>query len=305
MYTGITAHHNAKRVASYADAVAAFEAASLTPTGKQRRVKPDGFPLGGHAKSVTWVRQEESGAVVFMLYSTDVVVWSPDNSVEIDNYGTVTTSGFASRFLPSGIHLNYPVARRGSSGGHKTITYVSDRDGVRSYNVCHGGLVRFVEHADVWLPDEDTLDTMKFPELDRARCRALALKYHLRDFEMWLSMAPMHLDIEHEGWDLGHVAMALKHRDFATAAAHLPLIKPGSGFGTAKRINPLPIRTRSWEQHVTMGSLSKLKLALWEDEEMLDDVKFKTMPQDEFNRAMRRVREMEALGLDVHNYGPG
>jgi hypothetical protein len=294
-YNQVQSHHLLPPVSNYIGALAALEA--YEATAKRHNV-------------VTVYARSFGEGIAFRLYQTDVVTWFPDDSFDVDNYGTQTTSGFARRFLPGGIALNYPVnrSRGGESGGNTAIVYrtLTDAGYWGGARMCVGSTVHFLPQGDgTWRPDEVTCNTMTFPVLDTAKTRAIAKLYHLRDFEAWLPMGTRHFDIEHAGYDLGHCAMALKHRDFRTAAAHLPLIEPGSGFGLAKRVEAvaLPIETGNWQKHVTMGSVAKLRLALYEDADLFDTVSVKTVGADEFDRYMARVRELAALGID-NNWGP-
>ena len=307
MFTGVRSHQDAGRVDSYATAEAALERAMLTPTGRRRTEKEYGFHLGMSSNhGVTWVRKDDDGTINFRLYDTDVVIWYPDNSFVVDNFGTVTTSGFARTFLPGGISLAHPVTIRGNTGGHRGIYYGVDRGdsywGTRM--VCFGGLPRFRQHGEDWLPDEDTLDTVKFPELDQRAARELSREYPFKDFEAWLSMAPLHMDLEHEGYDLDQCCEALKSRNFTNAAQSLPLITIPYGWGAADRIKPLPIRC-SREGVITMGSLKKLRLAIYADERAFSTVKLTTIRASEFDRRIARTRELVALdAYRAHEYGP-
>lgn len=298
----------------YASAQRVLERAGKTPTGKQRQPKKKGFPLGGHAKSVTWVRELDNGAIAFQLYDTDVVIWAPDNSVYIDNFGTVTTSSFATRFLPAGVRLNHPTERRGYSGGHNTIAFTTQME-VKTYgtyrggvHLCQGSLVRFVEQGEWWVPDEDTCDDITLPVgIDRAKTRDMARHFHLREFENWLSMAPMHLaatdePVEHHSWDLVSCMNALEKREWRRAAEHLPLIEDKGAFGN--EIKPLAILTARRDEHVTMRSLAKLKLAMWEDHSLLRLETRKVWDRKTYDRGMKRVKEMDALDLSVSGLGP-
>lgn len=304
MFKGVTSHHDSPRVASYDDACKALERAGRTPTGKVRHPKPDGFPLGGHSKSVTWVRENEDGGIAFMLYSTDVVTWLPDNSILIDNYGTTTTSGFAGRFLPPGISLNYTRERQGTTLGNKCIQYrtsIPDDGYWGGPRLCQGALVHFLPKGDVWLPDEATCSSMRFPVLDRKAAREISKHYHLKMFEDWLAVAPRHIEIEHIEQDTCKAAEALEAKDFRTAAAYLPLIKDTSAFGN--ELTPLPITTKRWDSAITMGSLQLLKLALWDRQAAFDVVERTTISTTEFDRRMVRVRQLARSG--VHdNWGP-
>jgi hypothetical protein len=289
-YNHVQSHHLLPPVASYAAALAALE--TYEATAKKHNV-------------VTVYMRSIGEGVAFRLYQTDVVVWFPDDSFDVDNYGTLTTSGFARRFLPGGIALNYSTNR----GGHDTIIYrtLTDQGYWGGSRICIGSTVHFEPQGDgTWRPDETTCRPMRFPALDRTATRAVAKLYNLRDFEAWLPMGVRHFEIEHAGWDLGHCALALKHRDFRTAAAHLPLIEVGKGFGLAAKVAAcaLPIETGSWQKHVTMGSLGKLRLALYEDAGLFGDVVLRTVSTDAYERYMTRARELVALGAD-DNWGPG
>ncbi len=310
MYLGVRSYENALSCSDYEGARRALEKASRTPKLKRlRQPKQFGYHLGmGRNHGVTWVREEDDGSIVFRLYETDVVIWHPDNSVEIENYGTVTTGTFARTFLPADISLCHPTTRRGESAGHRGVHYCADRGpeapryGLWAY--CWGSLPRFRQHGDVWLPDEDTLDTIELPTLGDVKARReLATRYNLRDFEMWLSMAPMHMEIEHAEWDLDECADALLKRDFRQAAMHLPLTHDSGAYGTKLKI--IPIETFHRDQHVTVSCIDKLKLALWSAHDLIGSETFTTITQPEFERRMRQVRALQRLGLnDCGRYGP-
>jgi len=289
MFMGVQSHRNIPRVASYDMA----QAAAASFESKRRK-----------GKSVTQVNQHDDGTIAFQLYDTEVVTWCPDNSIEIDNYGTTTTSSFAHRFLPAGIHLHYPVERRTSSGGANTIGF-RQHDDVKGYKfaLCQGDVVKFRPIADdLWAPDEATCYDITLPTgVDRRVARKLMAPFHLGDFEMWMSMAPMHFDaagdtIEHAEWDLAECMDALEKRDFRQAAMHLPTMKDTGAYGHTPR--PLPIRTPHGD-YIGMGCVAKLKLAIWDDLGLLQRETRKVWDRSEYDRRMARVREMDALGLSV------
>jgi hypothetical protein len=303
MYTGVRSHGDAQRVTSYETACQALERASKTPTGRARVEKQDGYHLGlNRNHGVTWVRAMGTAreSIAFRLYDTDVVIWNADNSVTIDNHGSVTTSEFARRFLPRGIHLSYPTTVRGHTGGHRGIYYNTDvPEG--SYwgaqKLCFGGLVTFHQQGADWLPDEDSVEPFNFLDLDRKGARAVARDYPFKDFESWLSMAPHHLDIAHVEWDIEECLVALRDRDFRRAAEYLPTITIPSGFGMDHRIKPLPITVNNRDAVITTGSLRKLRLALYKQEGLFSEVAFTTIKADEYDRRMARVRELVALDM--------
>jgi len=294
MYMGVKNHHTLPRVTSYEDAQRALAVwESKTRRGKQ----------------VTQVLSHGS-AIAFRLYETDVVTWEADNSVHVDNYGTTTTSSFAHQFLPAGIHLHYPVERRGCSGGSNTIGFRAHPDGTplswqERYHVCQGAVVRFTEQDGVWLPDEDTCYDITLPKgVERKKSRELAKTYHFAEFESWLQMGPLILgDVEHSEWDLQECMDALEKRDWRQAAMFMPTIKESGSFGHEQRAKPLPISCEHGH-YISLGCLAKLKLAIWDWHGFLIVDTAKTWPRGEFDRRMQRVKEMEALGLNTHGMGP-
>ncbi len=90
--------------------------------------------------------------------------------------------------------------------------------------------------------------------------------------------------------------MALKHRDFRKATQNLPVIIPDK-FDTVAAVAAcaLPVLTYRGE-YVTMGSLAKLKLALWEDEGLIGTETHRTVDCRTYANGMARARELEALG---------
>lgn len=300
MFTGIKAHHDAKRVRSYETAVQALERASKTPTDKNRQAKPFGFHLGMNRNhGVTWVR-EEGGDIIFRLYDTDVVIWHPDNSVEIENYGTVTTRDFVSRFIPRSIGLNVVVSRRHMpyEGGNKGFTYRARADdNWYDRRICqgYGNTVRFVESGDdVWLPDGDMLVPMKFLDLDRKAAREIGKRFPWKEFELWLDMAPRHMDrFEHDYWDLEECLEALEQRDFRKAARHLPLVEDKDNFG--RRPVKLPIITSSRDFIVTPSSITKLRKAAYAELGAYTETTVSTLTLREFDKRMAVIRELRAI----------
>lgn len=292
-YRGISAHHGVPRVKSYSDAQRAIDSKMQS--------------------KVASIYERSDGAIAFRLYQTDVVVWFPDDSVEVDNYGTPTTSGFAKRFLPDGIHLHFPSNRNGVTGESNTISFRTylDRPDLTwedLFHVCQGWVVRFVPQDGVHRPDPDTCYNITLPMgVDRKALRDVAKKYHFREFESWLSVAPTHLEaagntVEHMGWELDICMNALEKRDFRTAAESLPPIKATNAFGI--EFKPLPIRMQRWGEYVSMTSFAKLKLAIWDFEGLIREETRKTWPESEFRRRMAKVHEMSRLGLDMRHLGP-
>lgn len=294
MYTGVKNHHVLPNVASYEDATRALAIWDSKP----RR-----------GKQVISVHRA-GDSIAFQLYFTDVVVWEPDNSVLIDNYGTQTTSGFARQFLPRGIWLHHPVYRRTTGqGGASTIGFKSDPDADQwsdRSSICQGTVVRFAEQDGLWLPDLDTCYEITLPtKADAKRSRELAKLYHFKEFESWLSMAPMHLgDVEHSGWDLDDCMEALGKRDWRAAAESLPLIEDTGAYGRDLRESALPIWTAHTNEYVTMGSLAKLKLAIWDRFDVLATETARSWSRREYDRGMARVRQMTKLGINTRQLGP-
>jgi hypothetical protein len=293
MYMGVKNHHGLPDVAGYADAQRALEVWQSKP----RR-----------GKQTVQVLEHGDRSIAFKLYETEVVVWNDDGSVEIDNYGTVTTSAFAHKFLPSGFHLHHPVVRQGSCGGANTIGFkLPDADKGYRRGVCQGGVVRFVQVSDdLWEPDESGCYEITLPfGVDRKEIKGLSERYHLAEFENWLSMAPMHLgDVYHDEFDLEECLHALERREWRQATSFLPAIKENPGFGAANRAKPLDIAMSNPGEYISMASLGKLKLAMWSAEGLIREETHKVWDRKAYDRGMIRARELEQIGLSVGRFGP-
>ena len=293
MFLGIRTFGATRRVTNYVEAQASLEHyKAIEATKRRRRPMPKGeYPLGGHHKSVTWVRELSDGSIAFKLYDTDVVTWHPDGSVSLDNFGTVTTTSFASRFLPRGIHLRHET--RG--GGDNGITFNAP-DGRTM--ICQGySTLRPVDGG--WWPDEEILPEFALVSLGKADLPELPWG----DFTTWLEVAPAHLDLRHEGFDLEGCVKALQARDFREATRKLPLITIPNGWGAADRIKPLPIGVANWEKAVTIGSLRKLRLALLEHHGALVRERVKVAPLAQYLKAKRLTREFEQMGIYIGSVG--
>lgn len=290
MYMGVSSYRDLPTVSSYADAERALDRWNSKPRRGRRR------------DSVNFY--EDTRAIAFQLYDTEVVTWYPDDSFEIDNFGSLTTSGYARRFTPSGVHLRYPVERRDVSGGDCAIGFVGrDEDGGQVYALCQGDKPHFHPTLDGrWAPDEDTLYNVRMPAgggADRGEARKLSAKYHLPEFRNWLGMAPQLMtDLEHQVQDTDKCLAALERRDWRSAVAFLPTIKKTHAFDIAQRARPLNILTAPGE-YISMASFDKLRLLVWEDAGLLLDEVRKVWPRKLYDTRMRRARELEALGIDT------
>lgn len=300
MFYGVHAHHNADRVTDYDTALRCLERCKLTPTGRQREPGEYGYPLGVHyKKSATKIRRE-GGDIHFRLYNTDVVTHHENGSVTIRNYGTKTTSDFAWRFVPEGFHLSYKVSRHGNEAGHEGVYYCDEAGRKR---VCFGSEITFDPVGAGWEPDAASLQLVVFPVLDRARARKATKDIPLKDFETWLSMAPRHMDLDWDCWSLDDCVDALERRDFATAALFIPRIEIPRGFGEARNWVKIPIHGAGFDHCFTLGSVTKLKQAIWHERGAYDTVTAKTFLVPEFENHMRRVKQLAGLAI-FRAYGP-
>lgn len=305
MFLSPSSYQTAPSVRTYADAEAALLRVMFTPTGKPRKEKEYGFPLTGPgAKTkVAWVRKDSDGDIAFRLYNTDVVVWHADGRFSVENYGTSTTSVFASQFLPVGIHLTFEKTVLGEQRGNNTLIY--HHGGER--HVCCGDVVTFIPQPDgSFLPDEATCSIMTMPVKAAPRVsRDVSTTYRLAAFRNWLSMAPLHLDdMQHAGFDITTCADALLDGNFRRAAEHMPSVKASNAFGRTSRDSALRIAVKAREHIITLACVDHLRLALLDYEGALPTREFTTMPQAEFDKSMALVRRMQALGLSTYKLGP-
>ena len=300
MYLGVRNYHDVNAVNFYADAERALDRAGRTKTGRARELGTYGFPLGAYYKSVTWVRKLSSGGIAFRLYNTDVVVWFPDNSIEIENFGTKSTTQFASKFLPAGIHLTHEVQKRDGTYGYNGIQYTGP-DGQTW--VCEGNGVRLNptdETLRYWQPEGNFEFTL--PVRTDVSPRGLTKKYNLAEFERWLFTAPDHIDIEHEQPDLSVVLEALLAKDYERAAKHMPLVGEPKGFRAAPS-HAFNIYTGSSSLMVRKSSLARVEVAIYYDEHAIVDQQFKEVPLDVYRRSMILARQLEGTGLSGKSYG--
>lgn len=298
MFMGIRSHHNVSRVDNYAKARKVFEACKLTPTGRQRKVTDNGYPLGLSRKSVTWVH-EFDGKIAFRLYDTDVVIWHPDNSFEVENYGTSTTTGFADRFTPRGIHLHHPSRE----GGHYMVSYpTAPHQMWQDRAMVQGDVIHFRPIGnDLWEPDLDTCDELRFLQIDPVKARELRKLYNFTALESQAEMLTRHVEIEHERWDLDVCIDALAAGDMRKLVAHLPLIKDERRYG----VYPTAWHVRAYYGNVVgPASIQRLRLALLDHHEAIEDLTFKVITQAEFDKHMRLLRQLRKLNLAPWRVGP-
>ncbi len=83
---------------------------------------------------------------------------------------------------------------------------------------------------------------------------------------------------------------------------HLPTIKDTGAFGN--ELKPLRIVVPRHDEYVTMSSLAKLKLAMWQEHGLLEMETRKVWERKDYDRGMARVKEMASLDLHVSGLGP-
>lgn len=294
MFMGLQSHRAAGDVSGYINAEQVLAKYSRTPTGRARVEKRDGFHLGmSRNHGVTWVKRHADDSIGFTLYNTEVVRWMPDGSVEVNNWGTVTTSAFAHQFLPGCFHLSHEVTRRGNSGGDTSIGFIG-ADGERYRCLGKHNLVHFLPDGDGWTPDPDTLHPYEFVEIDRKISRRLSREHHLADFGLWLSMAPCHKRIEHRKVDPYMVSDMLKERDFESAAMHLPLIEDTGAFNN--ELKPVPIITTERNRFVTMSSIERFRIWLYDQEGAYSPTKEMVVSEKDYCRRKTFINQLANAG---------
>lgn len=278
------------RVGSYDDALAMHDKATRTPTGKQRFAQSYGYPLGTQGKTgVRMVRKTAGGDVILRLYETDCVTWHPDNSFTIGSWASKTTGEFISALTPVRVNASCDIT-------YHTTPYSDWRDYWKHARVCHGDVTFRPMGDGLWAPDEATCTPFTDVRVDATKTRAIAKAHNLTDFEMWLSMAPRHLPLEHERADMGIVAEALLERNWRKAAAHLPLVYNERAYG--RYPVPLDIVTGG-SRIVTMGSVKRFRLWLYDAEGATHKTRHLTMSSAEYEAARKRIRQLELAGVYV------
>jgi hypothetical protein len=288
-------HSSVGSCSTYAGARKVYDAARKTPTGRDRTDSTWGYPLASRNGS-RWVRRH-GDKIIFRLYNTDVVTWLDEATVEVDNsYATRTTGSFASDWSP---------VQCGACG--TMTTHVTPRTGDSwrerwSSALIVKGKVTFHLRDGFWHPAEDEGDAFTFKTLDRKGVRRVSAEYNLTDFEMWMSMAPQHLNLIHNGDDEHDVALALKARDFRKAACHLPLVSTANSgaFGNAEA-KPLAIKTQG-SGVVTGASLRRFRLWLYDMEGLMTEHVTYCMRVGEYNNLRKRMAEYEKAGVTGKTY---
>ena len=293
MYRGINLE--GIRIASYETALAALEQCSTKR--RARFTSHNDWSLGHPKAEVTGISKRDTGDIHLRLYETDVVVWHPDNSFTVHNYGTKTTGEFAAAVLPAGISLCHDVSRPAAGIERENRAIIYWQPGENRWSearVVNGeDLVTFYPtEAGGWAPRADEVSPFEFFAVDMPRARELCREYHLKDFAMWLSMAPMHMSprlcwIED---DPGACRQALLERDFRSAAMLLPLVSETRAFGL--ELKPYPIDTLRGK-YVTPTSLQRFKDALYDDEGALVRTTILLPTQAEWQNRSRRRSALE------------
>lgn len=304
MYRGVNI--DGVTVRDYPTALLALEACCKKRRGFKDGCYPGGpdVPMGHPRRAVTGVRMDRDESIRFRLYSTDVVVWNKDGSVDIDSYPSVTTTAFARCLLPSDLTL-----------GQELMTYFPEGEPIPEYTgdgaaymsawssrwkrarVCRAdGTYR--DGPSGWAPDEDTLNPMTVVEIDRKMTRQIAKEYDFVGFAQWLRLVSFHTTLTHEGEDLAECAEAMKAKRYRDAAVRLPALELGKGFGLKQRAKPLNFTGGDvrWDCPVTMTSLDRLRQYVYDCEGAVSTRKVTTMSAAEHETNKRRIRSLERIG---------
>lgn len=201
------------------------------------------------------------GQIVFRLYATDIISYRADGTIKLRGYPSVTTSEVARRFLPAAIHMRSDAL----------TCLMGQRDLGDDWRprwdeavICGSG-VTLTQVGGIWSIDESSLyEEFHFLDLDRIGARKVVKDYPFADFATWLSMAPKHIDVDHEGADTNRCLGHLKRREFLEAAKCMPLIGIPRGFGLSDRMVGYGIKVPGWRELVTRYSHKVMALSDWE-----------------------------------------
>lgn len=81
------------------------EALRFHEKGKPLRNIPERHRIWGKETSKVMHSERRGDAIAFVYHSTDVVIWYPDDSYELDlRYTSRSTGIFANRFIPTGVY---------------------------------------------------------------------------------------------------------------------------------------------------------------------------------------------------------
>ena len=154
------------QLTSYASALAHF--AQVKPI-RGSYVRPLGKRSHHHTKQI---HQRSDGSIACRLWSTDVVIWHPDNSLSLTPYGSNSTDSFAGCVLGWGSGFPQAMFAQGD--------YVRCGDCV--YRLSQE--TRFEQTENSWAPVTDTAP-IKHYTINRKRAREALTKHKYPDFRDW------------------------------------------------------------------------------------------------------------------------
>jgi hypothetical protein len=254
-------YHDLGRVTDYASAVACYERAAKTPTGRARTEGSYGYSLvQGNAGSIRRVRKTSYGSIAFRLYATDVVTYHPDDTVTLRLYPSNTTGNFASGLTPAGL----VVQRDG------TCEYSPDG---RDFRIIKFSQARFERVPDGgWRIVEGDLRTFKRPVTDRRAALAAYKACNLQAFMAWHAALLGHLGAD-KFFDI-----AVEHRNVQSLCEDLKAkrFREAMKFIGVRGVEPVWSNIR-WQIATHFGAIT-----------LEDVVEFSS--HDEYTRAQAAVR---------------
>ncbi len=295
---------------SYAAALAHFD--SVKPW--RSKYNPDGEerPIGDRAVKNTGrqfnraMRKLEDGSIAFRLFDTDVVVYHPDETITIQGYATMSTSGFIDALAPAGIQHSYRQIRFNGRLSHtedpvlhlmptRAETYGSDRTyqipvWSKAMVIRCDDAVRLTYSADgVWVPvDLDDLVPFQVPTLDRKAARAVSKQYGLTTLQqvvnamIALKAAPPPFTGNGYSTDFRAIMQALEAGDTMAAVELMPR-------GTTQAFG----KTHGTERGVQPGFITRLRNHIYEHEGVVDRVAKQTLTSHGYRKYVADVRRFE------------
>lgn len=231
------------------------------------------------------LRPRSNGSWACRLYDTDVVIYNPDGSIDLDvTYGSVSTSIFANALLPSGVDAS-------STSGVVALNGAGwwDRDvpNMRVYNA--DSPVTIEREGEIWVCNNASPFQSYY--VDRAQAKLALAVYPIGQFEKWFkAYSAMN------GWDMP----THKRRGGFGAKHHIRF--NGDDVDMLKDLAKWPaladhlrgawLRLSAWDRPAWSTEFQRFREALYRHEHVyaFDDLLYATSyPQVERIKRMRSI----------------
>lgn len=156
------------------------------------RSDDDPKPIESRSKKHATIRKQRDGSIACQLHSTDVVLYNPDGSIDLQPYPSVSTDAFANAILPHGVRTSF-------NAGHIFVLYEGrSRHYQTGYSSTHVLRLRRVDGG--W--DVQNAKPWKVPVIDQKAARGYLKQTRYHEFKQWWEMRDVmeHTSTSPDNW---------------------------------------------------------------------------------------------------------